>query len=53
MASLSLSLSGLSINRHLVADAELLILIDQYFLQILGGEEHLSEVLVQMDKRPL
>ena len=49
----SLSLSGLSINRHLVADAELLILIDQYFLQILGGEEHLSEVLLQMDKRPL
>ena len=53
LARVALSLSGLSINRHLVEDAELLILIDQYFLQILGGEEHLSEVLLQMDKRPL
>ena len=53
LARVALSLSGLSINRYFVADAELLILIDQYFLQILGGEEHLSEVLLQMDKRPL
>ena len=49
----SLSLWPLYQSLNLVADAELLILIDQYFLQILGGEEHLSEVLLQMDKRPL